>query len=79
VSESRSTTAAPNGRLLCPYAGSDYLSISHVPAAMSHELAEVLAAAATACDAAKDRSDALCGFVDPSQWTRAPGMVELSA
>lgn len=30
-----------------------------------------------ACDAAMDRSDALCGFVDPSQWTRAPGMVTL--
>src|SRR5207245_10939892 len=55
-------------------AGSDSLTISGIPAEMAHELAEVLAAAATACDTAMDRSDALCGFVDPSQWTRAPGV-----
>jgi len=71
--------AAPRARLLCAYAGSDYVSISHIPAALALKSGEVLAAAATASDAPMDRSDALCGFVDPSQWTRAPGMVELSA
>jgi hypothetical protein len=46
------TPTAPTGRLFCACVGSDFVSISHVPAALPHDLDEVLANAAIACDPA---------------------------